>query len=564
MAISGENLLSKAGCGRRSLVAGLFTIALLLLLTSVSPAQQQCLEPGRLATLRKQIADNSVATADSKLRDELMAASEEFALASRAATMDRLSSDNKEKNSDKPKKKIKDLNTLKQENIARVCSILNTKGWPNRTVVGKDGLNAFLILVSRTLPIAMQVELYPLVIDAFEKNQLDRGELLAGYIDRLRLNTSQKQLFGSQVYVRDGFLVMAPIEQPSRVDQRRQEFNMTSLRAYERFLENTYNKLLIRSVMEPISQPTVISLGKTSLESPATVDEAGEAVVKVKTSFVAFDVVLPDASDPRTVTLEKTDFRVFENDRPVTIEFFSRTEAAFDIVLLLDISGSTAKKVDLIRKSTQRFVAMKRPHDRVAIVSFDETPTVVSALESDPLRIQNRIGKLKGGGGSRVWDAIKFSLDLLEKDSEKGRRKAVVLMSDGVDSQLMGNFFGQMVGSDVSFADLVEQVQRSTTSIFPIYLDTELSDPYSKVMYANARLALKHLGDQSAGNMYYAKKLENLDDIYNRVLKDVGTVYTLGFTSPESSTDSKWHTLRVEVPSNPGVKLKHRPGYFIQ
>jgi VWFA-related protein len=189
---------------------------------------------------------------------------------------------------------------------------------------------------------------------------------------------------------------------------------------------------------------------------------------------------------------------------------------------------------------------------------------VVSELETDSLVIQNRVGKLRGGGGSNVWDAVKFSMDMLDRASEKGRRKAVVLMSDGVDNQLGGNFFGMQGGSETGFADLVEQVQRSTTSIFPIYLDTESSDPFSKDIYVNARLALKHLADQSAGNMYYAKKVEDLDDVYNRVLKDVGTVYTLGFTSPESSSDSKWHTLRVEVPSIPGVKIKHRPGYFIQ
>jgi Ca-activated chloride channel homolog len=279
---------------------------------------------------------------------------------------------------------------------------------------------------------------------------------------------------------------------------------------------------------------------------------------------VSFDVVLPDASDPRTSALEKSDFHVYENDRLVDVEFFSKTEAAFDIVLLLDLSGSTAAKVDLIRKSTKRFITMKRPNDRLAIVTFDDKPTVVSPLEKDPLAIQNTISKLRGGGGSNVWDAIKFSLDLLEQSSEKGRRKAIVLMSDGADNQLMGNFFGQRNGSSTGFADLVEQVQRSTTSILPIYLDTEGPDPYSKLIYANARLALKHLAGQSAGSMYYAKKLEDLDDVYNRVLKDVGTVYTLGFTSPELTADNKWHTLRVEVPTIPGVKLKHRPGYFLR
>jgi hypothetical protein len=91
------------------------------------------------------------------------------------------------------------------------------------------------------------------------------------------------------------------------------------------------------------------------------------------------------------------------------------------------------------------------------------------------------------------------------------------------------------MGSTISYADLVEEVQRSTTSIFPIYLDTEGPDSFSKMIYANARLGLKHLADQSAGNMYYAKKVEDLDDVYNRVLKDVGTVYTLGFTSPEAN-----------------------------
>jgi VWFA-related protein len=560
-----ENSLS-ALASRWRFVVALSAIALPSVLTSAARAQptQQCLEPGRLAVVRKQISDTTQSTADPKLRDELIAANEEFSLASRAATIDKLQEDPKKQNSDKPNKKTGDVATLRQENIVRVCSILNKRGWPMRSVVGKDGSDAFLVLLSRALPIAMQIELYPLVIDAFEKAEIDPGELIAGYVDRLRLSIGQKQLFGSQVYVRGGFLVMAPIEQPSRVDQRRAEFKMTPLRSYERFLEITYQKLLIRSVMEPITTPTVISLGKTSLESPAAVDDTGEPVEKVRTSLISFDVVLPDASDLRTSALEKTDFRVYENDRLVDVEFFSKTQAAFDLVLLLDLSGSTAEKVDLIRKSTKRFIAMKRPSDRLAIVTFDEKTTVVSPLDKDPIAIQDRVGKLRGGGGSNVWDAIKFSLDLLEQSSEKGRRKAVVLMSDGVDNQFGGGFFGPgaRMGSTISYADLVEEVQRSTTSIFPIYLDTEGPDSFSKMIYTNARLGLKHLADQSAGNMYYAKKVEDLDDVYNRVLKDVGTVYTLGFTSPEAKEDNSWHTLRVEVPSLPGVKLKHRPGYF--
>src|SRR6187402_1657926 len=122
-----EQPLSALDSTRCVIVAALSAFALLCVMTSVTYGQQQCLEPGRLATLRKQIAESNVAAADSKLHDELMEASEEFSVATRAVTMDKLSTDSKDKDSGKPKKKVKDLDTLKQENIARVCSILNTK-----------------------------------------------------------------------------------------------------------------------------------------------------------------------------------------------------------------------------------------------------------------------------------------------------------------------------------------------------------------------------------------------------------------------------------------------------
>jgi VWFA-related protein len=132
-------------------------------------------------------------------------------------------------------------------------------------------------------------------------------------------------------------------------------------------------------------------------------------------------------------------------------------------------------------------------------------------------------------------------------------------MSDGADNALT---YYSRIGSKIGFAGLVDSVQKSSTAIFPIYLDTEGPDPDSKRLYADARRTLKYLADQSAGNMYMARKLDDLTAVYDRVLKDVGTVYTIGFSPDDESTNSKWRRLRVEVPSRPGLKLQHRPGYF--
>jgi hypothetical protein len=49
-------------------------------------------------------------------------------------------------------------------------------------------------------------------------------------------------------------------------------------------------------------------------------------------------------------SLNKDDFRVLENNQEQTITYFASTDVPFDLVLLVDLSGSTVDKRDLIKK----------------------------------------------------------------------------------------------------------------------------------------------------------------------------------------------------------------------
>ena len=353
---------------------------------------------------------------------------------------------------------------------------------------------------------------------------------------------------------------MAPIENIAEVDKRRDNFGLQPLRTYERTLEVGFRLPLIRTMTEP-SLSGVQRSQSSKKEDESKIGELdGEvAVINVETAFVSLDVIVPDAAASGSTSLEKADFQLYDAGKKIEIETFAKAEAPFDIVLLLDLSGSTSDKVGLIRRSTRRFVEMKRPNDRVALIAFDDSQHVVTELESDKAILLDRIKKIEGRGGSAIWDSVKFGLDMLDQKSPAERRKAIVLMSDGVDNQLA---FYQTITKKMGFADLVEAVQRSNAAIFPIYLDTEEDNPGSKRAYEQARQTLSYLADQSAGNMYTAKKLDDLSDIYDRVLKDVGTVYTLGFTPDIESGSPQWRELKVEIPSRPNLKIKHRPGYF--
>ena len=516
----------------------------------IALAQDACLEKGRIDVLRDQILrEKGSKDADTSLRTELVTTSTAISEGFRRA---RLPGGDGEAGQ-------KQLNEAQIASTKRICSMLNTGSWPTVAAVGADGMNAFLFLVGRTLTIRMQLELYPLVAASFEKGELEGSEILAAYVDRLRLAIGRKQLYGTQVTVRDGFLVQGPIELANDVDKRRALMKLVPLRQYERSLEIANRLPLIRSVTEPVG--SFAARGAASSLAASSDDSLGfegeGPVIKLETAFVSIDVNIPDASDGTSVALEKADFKLFDNGVPVEIETFSKAETPFDIVLLLDLSGSTSEKIGLIKKTTKRFIEMKRKGDRVAVITFNDTQTVVSDLEADQATLLDRIKKIGGNGASAIWESLGFAMRMLDDKGEKGRRRAIVLMTDGADNLLS---FVPRLTSSTSFADLIESVQNSNTTIFPIFLDTLQGLP--PAFRENAYRTLDYIAEQSGGTVHTAKKLDDLAAIYDRVMKGVGTIYTLGFSPEGESAGVAWRTIKVEVPSRPTLKLRHRPGYF--
>jgi VWFA-related protein len=333
---------------------------------------------------------------------------------------------------------------------------------------------------------------------------------------------------------------------------------MGTLRDQIRAMEEQYKMPLIRSTAKaakidvPNSEVPAASTDK--LLDPGS----DENVTKVETSLVTIDAVV---YGPPTTKLEKNDFRVYENGEEQEIHVFGAAESPSDIVLLLDLSGSTSDKVGLIRKTTKQFIEMKRDVDRVSIITFAGAQSVVSPLETDKTKLLDRVGKLKDSGESRVWDAINFAIEMLKRESPSDRRKAVVVMTDGVDNSLA---FEPGFGSNMLFSELLESVRNNSIALFPIYLDTEGtgSDSVNKRVYADARRTLQLLADDSGGVYYAAKDISNLGEVYERVLKDLGRVYSLGYEPKNSTRDGFWRTIRVEIPGHPEITVRARSGYY--
>ena len=530
-------------------------LALIFVCAQSLHAQDRCLTSDDLKKMLAQMNSHQTAPANKKLREDLIKLREKDQKRTREAVAENKKDD----------ALLKGMRAARENNTALLCPILKEFGWPTSDMVGKDGADAAFFLLKNSSSNQLQIDLLPVIVAATKQGEIPRPAF-AGYLDRLRLNSGLKQLFGTQATIINGFLVLYPIEGESQVDARRKAYDLPPLAEYLRVIERTYRLPLVKAtgaLTNSFSENLKAEIAKTTvtdLLAGQAVEE--DEVVRVDTNLVSVNVsVFSNKLRTQVSALEQKDFAVSEDGHDETVSFFATTDMPFDLVLLIDLSGSTSDKRDLIRKSTQRFIQAARPSDRVAIVTFSNSTDVISPLTEDRAKLMESVNRIDGTGGSHVWDALKFTLDQILGPKTLTRRRAVVFMTDGVDNAL--GFYGE--GSEISFAELLEAVRRSDTLIIPIYLDTEEdrgSGGFHARMYENARRTLALLADESGGLYYKARKIGDLNGVYDQIIEDLGKVYSLGYKPTNEKRDGSWRTIKIQLPNRPELRARARPGYY--
>ena len=137
-----------------------------------------------------------------------------------------------------------------------------------------------------------------------------------------------------------------------------------------------------------------------------------------------------------------------------------------NVVLVLDTSGSMAgAKMELMKEAAVRVVETLAVGDRFAIVAFNSIPTavgseqfVLTATESNKLRLIDAIKELVARGSTNFFDAFTLAFDMLDssisQESHVNCNSAIIFLTDG-----------EMTGPEgVSEADVMSLVQTRTNS----------------------------------------------------------------------------------------------------
>jgi VWFA-related protein len=287
--------------------------------------------------------------------------------------------------------------------------------------------------------------------------------------------------------------------------------------------------------------------------------------IRIESDLVDLKVsVLGFAPNVPAPLLGQKDFVVLEDGIPQQITFFAAADAPFDLVLLLDLSGSNSKKLKMIRNSAKRFVDAARDVDRIALVAFTDQPALYSTFTLDRRKLKKSIDEMDEAiGGTNFWDSLEYVMKDLPGSGNGLRRSAVVVMTDGIDNALP-DVPGP--GSRLPFEKLLENIRQSETIIFPIYLDTEEENVkhyhVPRAAYATAREQLGQIASACGTTLYRAAKLSDLDSVYSQVVRDLSTVYSIGYRPTNKTLDGKWRSVDVQLLDRPDLFARTKRGYY--
>ena len=300
--------------------------------------------------------------------------------------------------------------------------------------------------------------------------------------------------------------------------------------------------------------------------------------VRVDSSIVRLNVGVVDDRGRPITTLDRTSFSIYEDGVKQDISHFVAAPAPFSVVMMLDMSGSTRSFRQNIQMAAARFLDALAPDDRIAVVEFYRKVNLLNDFTTDRRAAFHSISVANGSGQTDFYKGLLFALEKLGR--EKNRRKAIVVLTDGIDTEaqdadrkLLANLRDDQIPTAIKpeanevLRRVLDRADAQGVTIYPLALPTgdpaRLADPTPRqvAMYTAARTRLKLVADRTGGTLNSIKRLEDMGTLYALVAADLRTLYTIEYQPTNDKRDGKWRAITIEV-DRPDLIPRSRQGYF--
>ena len=256
-------------------------------------------------------------------------------------------------------------------------------------------------------------------------------------------------------------------------------------------------------------------------------------------------------SDRLVLDLKKENFEILEDGVRQNLLSFQHTDLPVSIALVVDNSGSMARKRPAVNKSALDLIQASNPEDEAFVVNFSDEAYIDQEFTSDVNKLRDGLSHIESRGGTALYDAVVASADKLAEDSKRPKQ-VLILITDGEDN-----------ASTLHLEQTIRRVQQlSGPTIYSIGL--LFGDEMSHSEERNAHRSLELLSTETGGIAYFPKSIEQVDQIAAEVARDIRNQYTLGYHSTKPMSEAGFRRIQAIATAKGKGKLtvRTRTGYY--
>ena len=340
----------------------------------------------------------------------------------------------------------------------------------------------------------------------------------------------------------------------------------------------------------------------------AKVEDDGE-ILRIESRLVVVPVSVLDANGQAVMGLKAQDFRVLEENKIQEIAQISNAEKVpLEIALLFDISATTNPMFEFEQEIAAKFLQeVMRPEDRATIFTVGSSPVIVQARGSADKSAMAIKTIQPTKQFTAFFDTVSAASDYLQQNSPSGRRKVIIVISDGEDTnsyrirKAIDNGY-QRLGAKINTLDSkmlyeftvanrdaandkeltrVMQILQNTDAVFYSVNPAGNSFQLNKVS-VKGQNNLQRFATETGGTAFLPKILPiNLKDnfqneqnkrlnqdllvkIFRQLANELQAQYLVQYYSDADFPTNKYVKLDVNLQNPQGLRIRARQGYFVK
>jgi VWFA-related protein len=297
------------------------------------------------------------------------------------------------------------------------------------------------------------------------------------------------------------------------------------------------------------AQTTSYAANASTVASPELDSTQPTITIRKRVDEVNVLFIATDKHGKFVRDLNEKDFNILDDHKPPQsiINFRQQTDLPLRLGLLIDTSGSVKGRFQFEQEAAGGFLqhTIRAHYDHAFIMGFNSRNRVVQDFTDNVALLQTGIQRMEDGGGTALYDAIYSACKdrLLNDDSDRPVRRALIVVSDGEDNQ-----------SEHSRAQAIEMAERAQVIIYTISTDD------SGLILRGDKI-LQQLADATGGRAFFPFKMKDIKSSFSAVEDELRSQYVVSYHPADFEADGRFRPIQITALKK-DLQVRARKGYF--